>query len=335
MIKKIPFVLISCLFFSSYVYAADSFFYKEVDLVGGYSTKQHWVGEGGDQVNSVGFEYYKKFSNDYGDFLTADLQMRAAYNSIMNSHEAWGLQIHNAWLMHRLTYGANVRIGHFDPAFGLEPQLDTHSTLLQTLAIEDIGFKKDWGIGLEGALPKFDYKLAFTLGSGMSIWTNYGSYLFTGRIGSPTTENFQYGLSLLYGDTLESDSMNTVPRGKLLVDKAIKKKRVGLDTQYLFGPCLFKGEVAYGENSGQGVLGYMAELDYTFPKYQNLELELQLKSWINDLSNSSSDDSTVTLGLSYKLSQNTTLRSSYSHSFDAMGQKADDKVLFQFYFLGA
>ena len=38
-------------------------FYKEVDLIGGYSDNEQWIAEHDDYLkNSVGFEYYDKFS---------------------------------------------------------------------------------------------------------------------------------------------------------------------------------------------------------------------------------------------------------------------------------
>jgi len=139
----------------------------------------------------------------------------------------------------------------------------------------------------------------------------------------------------MYGKVLESMGMFTFPRAELVSDKTVLKKRVGLDGQYLYGPYLFKAEAAYGENENKEVLGYLTEIDYTFPRYQNWELELQFHSWINDLGERSSDDSTLTLGTSYKLSQNTTLRAAYAHDFHMTGMKAEDKIVLQFYYFGA
>jgi len=326
--------MVSVLILNKQALANDSLFYKEVNLVGGYSDRDHWVGKSSELVNSIGFEDYRKFSNDYGDYLTTDLQMRFGYDSMKNSEDAWGVEIHNAWLLYKIDYDKKLRLGHFDPAFGLEPQLDTHGTLLQTLAMRDIGFKKDWGVGLEGSLSRFDYKTALQLGSGMSIYRKDESFLLTSRIGSPQTENFQYGLSFLYGNVLNPAGMRTWPRDGLKSNKAVLKKRVGLDSQYLFGPYLFKGEIAYGADDHDDVLGYLGEIDYTLPKYQNLELELQFQSWINDIGNSSSDDSTLTLGVSYKLSQNTNLRAAFSHDFNMATQKEDDMIVIQYYFFG-
>ena len=65
-------------------------FYKEALMIGGYSDKDQWVGKKNMMLkNSVGFEYYKKFSNEYGDFLTLDLQIRTAYDSKEDSQDAF------------------------------------------------------------------------------------------------------------------------------------------------------------------------------------------------------------------------------------------------------
>lgn len=223
--RLIVIIAIGCIFSASApVFADQSLFYKELNLIGGYSDRREWVGKSQDLMNSVGFEYYRKFSNEYGDFLTADLQMRLAYDSSEAWEDAWGLEIHNAWLQYKLNPVHKIKFGHFDPAFGLEQVLDTHSTLLQTLAPKSIGFKKDWGVALEGALPDFDYSAALQLGSGMSIYRKDGSFLATSRIGTPAGRNLQGGLSLLYGKVLEIMGMSTFPRGELLSDKAILKK---------------------------------------------------------------------------------------------------------------
>lgn len=327
-------ILLQFIIITPFAFAGESLFYKEVNLIGGYSDQNRWIGKSDTLKNSVGFEYYKKFSNDYGDFLTADLQMRIAYDSIESPADAWALEIHNAWLEFKLPSSNKFRIGHFDPSFGLEPLLDTHGTILQTLAEQNIGFNKDWGVALRGIAPMFDYEVALQLGSGMSIYKRDGSYLVSARAGSPSGNNFQYGLSLLFGNVLETMGMKTAPRNKLLLDNAVVKKRVGLDGQYLYGPYLLKAECGYGTNNHTTVLGYMCELDYTVPRNQNLEVELQFKSWINNLSESGTDDSTLSVGASYKLNQRVTIRTAYIHDFNLMEGREDDRFLVQIYYFG-
>lgn len=314
------------------VFPEQNFFYKELNLIGGYSDVEQWLGRSQGLKNSAGFEFYKKFSNEYGDYLTTDLQVRFAYDSLESHDDAWEFQIHNAWLEYKLGYGRNLKVGHFDPAFGLEPILDTHGTLLQTLAMKNIGFKKDWGVSLRGSVRKFDYEIAAQLGSGMSVHRRDGSFLLSSRIGTPTYETFQYGISLLYGEVLNTRGMGTFPKNELVSDNAISKKRAGIDGQYLYGPFLFKGEIAYGKDDNKEVLGFLFEADYTLPNNQNWQLEAQFNSWINDLGNSHSDDSSLSLGASYKVSANTTLRANYNHDFNLAAGKEDDKFLVQFYY---
>ena len=235
--KSLLALALIALFPVSWAFAdSEGFFYKEVNLIGGYSSRDGWIDKNGMINSSVGFEFYRKFSGDYGDFLTANLQMRAAYDSSENSHQAWGAEIHNAWLEYRSSQYLKIRGGHFAPSFGLEPVVDTHSTLLQTLADQDIGFDKDWGVQMRGSFPKFDYQASMQIGSGMSIRRQDDSYLATLRIGTPQDRNLQGGLSVLSGRTLESEGMRTFPRDKLLSPDAVNKNRVGLDGQYLYGP---------------------------------------------------------------------------------------------------
>jgi hypothetical protein len=327
-------ILLFALFTALPVFAQEHLFYKELNLVGGYSHNDKWVDKTDAQYTSLGFEDYRKFSNDYGDFLTTDLQARLAYDSLMAARNAFGLQVHNAWGQFNLGNGKKITLGHFDPAFGLETILDTHATLLRTLIERDIGFDKDWGIGFKGFNNWFDYQAALQLGSGMSVDRRDNSFLSTLRLSKPAGGNWQLGISAMYGNVLETMGMSTIPRNDLASDNAVVKKRIGLDSQYLYGPWVFKGEVAYGTDDRRDVVGYMVESDYTLPQNQNLELELQLQSWFNNLRQRRSDDTTLTAGAAYKLNKDITLRIAYAHDLNRMGGSKDEEIIFQFYFFG-
>jgi hypothetical protein len=88
------------------------FFYKELNLIGGYSDNKGLVGKDRHMLkNSVGFEYFRKFSDQYGDHLTLDLQMRLSYDSLEKRHDAWAVEIHNAWLEYKLGIGKSLQLG--------------------------------------------------------------------------------------------------------------------------------------------------------------------------------------------------------------------------------
>jgi len=307
----------------------SSLTYLELNLIGGYSRIYGWRSKTIALKNSIGLEYYRKFSGDYGDYLTLDLQARLTYDFDQKFKKAFALEIHNALLEYKIAYGYNIRAGHFDIPFCLEPNVDTHGTVLQTFAQKNIGFKQDWGIAFRGALEYFDYALALTLGQGMGITIKSGSYLVSGRVGSPSERNFQVGLSFIYGKVFESMDMSTFPAPDY--GMIISKKRVGVDAQYLVGPFLLKGEIAYGKNDQNKMFGALLESDYTLPFFQSLELELQSLYWQDDLSNRDSRDLTVSAGISYKVNSSITLRTTYFHDIYAMGRQPDKQIFVQLY----
>jgi len=314
--------------------AGASFLYKEANIITGYSTRDDYVGTADTLTNSVGFEHFMKFSSEYGDYLTTDIQARFTYDVKDALHDAWAFEIHNAWLEYKLYQAHKLKFGHFDPAFGLEPVTDTHGTMLQTLLPRNLGFKKDWGLALKGGFEKFDYKAALQLGSGMSVRKKDGSYLVTARVGSVPENNFQYGASFMVGDILRSRGMSTLPRNHLLTEEAFYKIRGGLDCQYDWNEFVVKSEFAYGADEDDNVLGYLVQLDYTPPRYQNWQANAQFQSWINDLGDSGSDDSTLGLTLSYNPIQKLTLRAALFQDINRVKRKEETKLLAQVYYYG-
>jgi len=309
-------------------------FYKEAMLIGGYSHKDGWVGKKAPNLkNSVGFEYYKKFSNEYGDFLTLNLQVRTAYDSTQDSQDAFGIEIHNAWLEYKLDLGKSIRIGHFDPAFGLEPVLDTHGTLLQTLAFQNIGFKKDWGIAYKSLWRQYDYEVAAQLGSGMSISTEDDNFLLTGRISRQFSRDRQLGLSILYGQTLQPTQSQTIPAPDYMSNKSVKKRRIGIDYQTPLGLLDFKTEVAAGDDDGKTVAGGLVEFGYVVPKIQDLKLKMQTLYWSDDWGKKSAQNLTLSPVIEYKLNSKTTLRLGYFHDFHSTSS-LDRLIVLQLYYFG-
>lgn len=329
-------IVLCCIVISDRVLASDFLFYKEINAIGGYSNKDKWIGKTDELSNSVGFEHYGKFSSSHGDFLTTDIQARFAYDSSQNSTHAWSVEIHNAWVEYRACPELKIKGGHFEPAFGLEPVIDFHSAILQSLAMRDIGYIKDWGAEFRGSFPAFDYMAAFQIGSGMSFRREDSSFLVTIRIGTPQTEDFRYGFSALVGNVLETSGMSTFPKNHLLSKDTVFKERIGFDMQYNWQSFLFKGETAYGINDNDNVIGYMTEVDYTAPRSQNWSVETQFQSWFNDMKLPQKDDTTFSLCLSYKLSQTITIRAALIHDLNmsSSSKGRDTRALLQFYYYG-
>jgi hypothetical protein len=326
---------------------ADGTLYGELSLLAGYSEQNRWIGvAGGALKNSAGFEYFGKASNDYGDYLTWDLQARLGYHTRLPSDERWGLEIHNAWVEYKLGLGRNIRAGHFAPAFGLEPNLDTHGTLFQTLAMQDIGYKKDWGIGYRGAASALDYSVALQLGSGMTIDRKDGSFLATARAGSPPGRDLEWGISLLAGDVLESSPMRTLPRPEVS-DRSTARRRAGVDARYRRGSFLFLGEATVGTNeasesmaaAGSGektnVAGVLLQTDYTVPSLQSMVVRFQGRFWTDDTGDSGSRVITAGLGGSYALVPAWKATLAVFHDLARPGGMEDTRVYVQVYYLGA
>jgi hypothetical protein len=205
--------------------------------------------------------------------------------------------------------------------------------LLQTLASQNIGFKRDWGVGYRGLLGDYDYEFAAQLGSGMGIHRKDGSFLLTNRISTPKSGDTQVGLSFLYGQTLESSQPWTIPSPDLVTDKSTRKKRIGLDLQRQLGIFDFKAEVAAGDNDGKTVAGGLTEFGYTVPQQQNLKVKMQLSYWSNDWDKKNARDLTLSPVIEYKINTSSTISLGYFHDIYSSSDE-DRMILLQFYYFG-
>lgn len=317
----------------------QSLTYWEMNIFQGFSEKRGLFGRGNDSAKSIGIENFSKFSGEYGDWLTTDIQLRLAYNSdnVISDKtigtgepekDALDIEIHNAYARFKLLYGkADIWVGHYEPAFGQEPQMDTYPTILQTINMKNIGFKKDWGSGIRGVFTGWDYHLTATLGSGMGMHFK-GNYLLSGRVGFGETAltDYNFGLSILYGD-----AANVIGR-KLISDKLITKKRVGIDATYLYYSFHIKGEVDYGMDNGRDVVGTWLQVSYILPEYQRLHIELQQENWFYSLSERERYDSVITAGLSYKLNAAIHLRFYGAHDLHLSSGTLDNRIMVQYYY---
>jgi hypothetical protein len=311
--------------------SAGSLFSAELSALGGYSDDDGWTLDGAaGQTNSVGFEYLLRLSGDRGDYLTADLQTRLSYDPTRPEDEPWALEIHNAWAEHRLGLGRNVRLGHFEPAYGLERALDTHGTLLQTLAEDDVGFKHDWGVGYRGIAGPLDLEVAAQLGSGMGIERRDGSFLVTSRLSNPPGGPVSYGVSGLHGRTLESMGMRTVP-APLFAPEAVEKTRAGVDARWEVGAVALDGEVTAGTDDGEGVLGALLQAAWRVPALDALTLEAQGRYWSRA---AGGDESALAVCGSLRVTQGWTLRAAAFRGLSGAAAEEPARVVFQAYYYG-
>lgn len=331
--KKLLFILGIC-FLTPAVQAAEGRLYAELSLIGGYSNVDGWTGNRSTTKNAAGVEYFRKFSNDFGDTWTMDLQVRLGYDTLADDGNTWGVEVHNAWLERKLGLGESIRFGHFDPAFGLEPALDTHGSLLQTLAHANIGYKKDWGIGYRRMVGDYDLETALQIGSGMGLRWRDGSYLFSTRLSRTTSNDLEYGISFLQGRTLNSRESWTIPQPELLSGKSITKTRIGIDAQVPFRAFRLFGEAAFGQNEGKMAAGGMAQIEYTLPNLDSITIKMQGQYWMDQSLLNENRQLILTPVVEYVISSRSTVRLGYFHDFSALDGNEDRMIVLNFYYYG-
>ena len=151
----------------------------------------------------------------------------------------------------------------------MEPQVDTHFTLRQFIPVNNAGFKKDWGISLNGSPPKFDYEISLTRGTGVDLTgTDVDPFLVAGRIGTPSDKNVVVGLSALYGEVVSDMPIHRVdhndPRGEAReADGFVRRLRVGVDSTLVFDQFTWRSEVSGGDDFEQQVFNALTELNWT------------------------------------------------------------------------
>ncbi|MFI5398343.1 MAG: hypothetical protein ACHQ9S_22630 [Candidatus Binatia bacterium] len=256
------------------------------------------------------------------------------------------LVLHDFWLrfapdgMERTT----IRIGHFDIPYGINPIMAPRGgVFVMPPEIDDIGFKKDWGVGWKGPLGQYDYELAATTGTGLGLhspqWfedASRRSFALSARLGAPTYWHFQYGLSGLYG------KIPTIMADERLNDRAFERWRIGADVFYKWQEhTMFMSQVGYGENGDQlfdtgtghsKVLAAHVLVDHVPPWFQLVNFKVQAKTVFYDLDQSHSDRTNILFEVAYSLSDPVMLRLDYVHDFRvpasmaAMGMDTDDRI---------
>ncbi len=308
---------------------------EEVNAVVVYSRADGWGGATGTMPRSgVGMEVYSTLAGARGDVMTSDFQVRIVHDDREASDSEWAVEVHNAWLRWKLGLGRHLRIGHFSPASGLEPVTDTHGTLLQTLAMEDVGFKHDWGAGFEGYVGALDYRLAVQAGSGMGFELNDGSHLLSARIGTPESKTVRWGLSVLQGRSRASSDRRLLPTPRY-ADVSVDRVRVGMDWRFPVGPLASSIEVSWGENESDEVLGAMAQLGLESLLGTRVGLHAQGRYWSDRPGHGENTRSQAAVVVDVPVSAASVVRFGYIADLSTMGELPHNRmVALQFYHLG-
>ena len=282
-------------------------------LQGDHSSWQH----------ATGLDVHKVFQNDKGDIGTLVLQpFLVRLTNVkkppfhFDSGDDWEL----TWRIVNFNYTAlaqgrfNIRVGHFEVPFGLEQNIDTNGTLRQ-YTFSDRGIKADWGMSVNGILDRFEYEVALTRGSGNKYSTRSDPYLFSGRIGTPASDNLVVGLSALYGETLGATGTT-------------ERKIIGVDLAYYLYEWEFLLEVSGGAVNGKERLHLLTEASWRSPM-ESLHLYTQLRNSNNKNTGDWSNASKISFGLHYDFSRTTSLSAEIAHDIDTVlkGSEKSDLML--------
>lgn len=281
-------------------------------------------------LNTVGVDIHKVFSDDEGDIGTLLLQLYVVrrdnqYSRFfrMNNDDAFVIELHDFYFnLTRSGRGRrNLKIGHFDVPFGLEPNEDTHFTLRQFIPLHNAGFKKDWGVSLNGSPPDFDYEVSLTRGTGRDL-NNHGhdTYLVAGRIGTPADENFTVGLAALYGEVHDRHGTHRVDEAPPFgyrdreIEEWVRRWRVGGDATWILGQFTLRSEMSGGQDFDQDVANVLGEVMWTTPDeafsayLQGIYLGQDgFLGWTEDIKSR--------LGLVWKINERITLSAQWIHEF--------------------
>ena len=313
-------VLIFMLLLASRAESAD-LLYFEAQGVAGYSSAQHKItyhsAEAHDvmQKNSVGFDYLHKFSGSSGDWGTAALQARFAYNDEQHNYRP---QIYNAWLKAKSNKG-DFWLGHNRVAFGLASYWDTHADLLGDLTMQGISYDRDWGTGWGYDTENGNISASLTSGTGMNYRAK-GNWLAAARAsrGVLNRDNYTGGVSFMAGNVLETMGykiMNKRPQNLWLLGADIALNQDNFEHKF---------EIDAGEKAHKPLYAAIYRFSLKLDAEERWKLEMQ-PAYVNSLHEESWQ---IGGGISYLLTADLTLRLMYQYR----QQNADNVYMSQLYY---
>ena len=208
----------------------------------------------------IGFDLHKVFTGDTRDVGTLILQGYLTRINNLPDHPHY-FDDKNDWeFVYRIfnfNYNLlprgymNIRVGHFEVPYGIEHTINTNGTLRDYTSGRNLGVKADWGSTINGNLPRFEYEIAVSRGSGNNWETRGDPYIYAGRIGTHRDNNFVVGLSVMSGDVYDPSSPTYV----------IDRDRYGLDFQWYTGSWGVFGEYSIGDDESLDISNGLFEIN--------------------------------------------------------------------------
>ncbi len=308
-------------------------FKGEANAVGFYSTSAHDLDLARSTPRtSLGLEWGLRGNPSATPrfaFDSADLLLRLTYDPVKRAVVPLPF---DTWARFRLRDKNTFRLGHFQLPYGLNPVLAPRNSFILPLAAYDLGFKWDWGAAYKGSLGRYDYEVAGTTGVGERLSWPDGDALVSGRIGTPTYRDHEYGLSVLYG---------RAPRqmlNHLITPANVNRFRVAADTTLMKRPYrVLMAEAAIGKDGSTPVGGVMLAADYVLPPAPKYSITGQVVSWFTDLARAPSSNALITLAVTRTVSTSATVRLAWVHNLHIaagqpfMGPSADNRLFLQTY----
>jgi hypothetical protein len=314
-------VFFSFIFALASLHASGSLLYLEVQGVAGYSSMEDGAvfhsGHAHDtmQKNGIGFDFFQKFSGEYGDVATGALQMRLVWDDAENKPEA---QIYNAYLKLKTSL-ADIWAGHNRIPYGLSSWMDTHAELLQPLSMAGFGSDRDWGAGVTRDFENGDVAAAFSLGSGMGFRLK-GNWLATARgsLGVLARDNRAIGFSFMGGKKLET-------MGYMIVEDEPKNTALGgIDFAYNHGDFEHKAELAYGRKNRREAMAALYRISLSVLEEDRLKFEGQ------GVFTKQENESNLVLGLGAVCILSADFTARILYQWDR--EMRDDRIILQLYY---
>lgn len=270
------------------------------------SFQQYWVG----------LDVHKVVSTRHGDIGTIVFQPYWVHfsNRAGTPYFFDGKQSELTWRIANFNYtalskgGFNIRVGHFEVPFGLEQNIDTNGTLRQ-YTFADRGIKADWGVSANGILPRFEYEIAVSRGSGNDITDRDHPHLLSGRLGTPSHKNLIAGVSFMSGEVLGAAG-------------TVRRERVGVDLAWYRGPWELLLEASGGRNNKTDVGNALVEVSWR-NAMETVHSYTQFRHVQQDAGNGWEQGSTATTGLNFQLPYNVTLSGQWSKPLDRLATQSE------------